>query len=84
MSAARQRREEADDELNAAAELKAAMLKAFKATGLSKARIAHALGIQPQALTKWKKIPENRVRTIRELSGLSKHEIRPDLYDMDD
>ncbi len=46
------------------------------ATGL-----ANALGgITSQAIAQWKKVPANRVLRVEAISGISRHELRPDIY----
>jgi DNA-binding transcriptional regulator YdaS (Cro superfamily) len=42
--------------------------------------IAKALGIQRQAITQWTEVPWNRVLKVAEVTGLTPHEIRPDIY----
>lgn len=46
-------------------------------------RLAKAIGIKPQALTGWKasgRVPAERVLEVERISGVPRHEIRPDLY----
>jgi DNA-binding transcriptional regulator YdaS (Cro superfamily) len=50
--------------------------------GASKA-LAEACGIRPQNLTRWKRtgrIPAWHCRTVEEHTGLSRHELRPDVF----
>ncbi len=45
--------------------------------------LARALGVTPQPLTKWKnrdRVPANRVLDVERISGISRHEIRPDVF----
>lgn len=44
--------------------------------------LAEAMGISPQAVNKWKssRVPAERVLDFERVSGLSRHEIRPDIY----
>lgn len=44
------------------------------------AEIARALGITRGAVAKWKAIPPLRVLEIERLTGISKHDLRPDIY----
>lgn len=44
------------------------------------AKIARALGITRGAVAKWKAIPPLRVLEIERLTGISKHDLRPDIY----
>ncbi|WP_307280337.1 transcriptional regulator [Labrys wisconsinensis] len=39
-----------------------------------------ALGITPQAVGQWRRIPAERVLTLEKISGIPRHELRPDLY----
>jgi DNA-binding transcriptional regulator YdaS (Cro superfamily) len=43
--------------------------------------LAALMGVTPQAITKWrKKIPAERVLQIEKATGVSLHDLRPDLY----
>lgn len=41
--------------------------------------VAEALGIKPQAISQWKRIPLDRVRRVSELTGIPASELRPDV-----
>lgn len=43
-------------------------------------RIATALGITKQAVGQWRLIPPEHVLVLSEVSTLSPHDMRPDLY----
>jgi len=45
-------------------------------------RLAALLKVSPQAISKWKngRIPAERVLEIERLTGVSRHDLRPDLY----
>ena len=45
-----------------------------------KSRLAEALGISPGAITQWDRIPAERVIDIERITGIPRHELRPDLY----
>lgn len=48
--------------------------------------MARALGIYPQAVNKWvkaKRVPAERVLQLEAVSGVSREELRPDLYPPD-
>lgn len=49
-----------------------------KAGGITK--LAKELGIRPQAIHQWKKVPAERVLEVERISGVSRHVLRPDLY----
>ena len=51
---------------------------ADKAGGVTK--LAAELGIKHPSLHSWKKIPAERVLDIERVTGISRHELRPDLY----
>lgn len=46
--------------------------------GLSK--LAKRLGIRRQTLYQWERVPVLHVLTIEELSGVSRHTLRPDVF----
>lgn len=43
-------------------------------------RIARALGISRNAVGKWKRVPAERVLAIEAFTGISRHDLRPDIY----
>jgi DNA-binding transcriptional regulator YdaS (Cro superfamily) len=48
------------------------------------ARLANAIGVSRQALNNWikrDKVPIKRLARVIEVTGLSKWELRPDVYD---
>lgn len=44
------------------------------------AALARQLGITPQAVHKWRQVPAERVLAIEQLTGVSRHRLRPDIY----
>lgn len=49
--------------------------------------LARRLGISRNAVSDWRRngrVPEDRVEQIKEVTGLSEHLIRPDLYPVPD
>ncbi|HEY8685938.1 MAG TPA: Cro/CI family transcriptional regulator [Chloroflexota bacterium] len=54
--------------------------KAIEKAGSVKA-LAEALGIKPQGISQWKHIPIEHARTIETLTGIPRHELRPDVWD---
>lgn len=44
-------------------------------------KLAAALGdVTPQAISQWKQVPAGRVLKVAKIIGVSRHELRPDLY----
>lgn len=42
--------------------------------------LARELGIRHTALYSWKRIPAERVLDIERITGISRHELRPDIF----
>jgi len=43
--------------------------------------VSEALGdLTPQAVSLWKEVPVKRVLRLQELTGISKHQMRPDIF----
>lgn len=58
----------------------AALSSARKIAG-GNAGIARAIGgITPQAVSQWRRVPAERVIDVERISGVSRHELRPDIY----
>ncbi|MCC0806528.1 helix-turn-helix domain-containing protein [Methylobacterium sp. W2] len=51
----------------------------FKAAG-SAALLARKMGVTPQAVHQWRKIPPLRVLEVERITGISRSDLRPDLY----
>lgn len=49
-----------------------------KAGGASK--LAQTLGIKGPSIYSWKRVPADRVIAISQITGISPHEIRPDVF----
>ena len=47
------------------------------------AMLAQRLGIQAPSIYSWRRVPPNRVLAIEAVTGISRHELRPDLYPPD-
>lgn len=60
-----------------------ALDRAIKAAGTAK-DLAAQIGVTPQALSQWRQVPPLRVLEIERLTGVSRHELRPDLYPVPD
>lgn len=44
------------------------------------AKFARAIGVTAQAVSQWEEVPPLRVLTVERVSGVPRHELRPDLY----
>lgn len=55
------------------------LVKAINEIG-SAAALAGLLGISRQAVNQWQRVPHDRVLKIEEVSGVSRSDLRPDLY----
>lgn len=69
-----------DDEVEAAALAKAK--QAVKgSSGLARALTDIAPGkISSQAVSQWKRVPPERVLDVERITGVPRHELRPDIY----
>lgn len=52
----------------------------IKASPNLQATIAHALGVTRAAVTKWKRVPAERVLAVEAITGISRYDLRPDIY----
>lgn len=46
----------------------------------SKGRLAALLGVTRQAIDQWASVPPHHVLAMEKLSGVSRYELRPDIY----
>ena len=55
----------------------------FRSRGIKLVSIASALGVDKGTVTKWmqSKIPVEHAREIERITGVPKHELRPDVWD---
>lgn len=56
-----------------------ALDKAISSLGSAKA-LAERIGITGQAISQWKRVPAERVLDVERATGVSREELRPDLY----
>lgn len=56
----------------------------FKANWGSQRRLAAALGITPHAFHRWTQVPAERVLSVERYTGISRHDLRPDIYPRED
>lgn len=57
----------------------ASLIFAIERAG-SSVRLACLIGVSPQALSQWKRVPPLRVLDVERITGVPRHELRPDLY----
>ena len=56
-------------------------LKLAKKNAGGNTGLADKLGdISPQAISQWKKVPPERVIDVERVTGVSRHELRPDIF----
>lgn len=60
-------------------EMAAAFERAVNAAGSRKA-LADKLGVSQPAISQWRRVPAGRVIQIEALTGVSRHELRPDVF----
>jgi DNA-binding transcriptional regulator YdaS (Cro superfamily) len=58
--------------------MRAVTKKAIKKAG--GAVIARALKIERQAVYQWSRVPAEHVSVVEQITGIPRHELRPDLY----
>jgi DNA-binding transcriptional regulator YdaS (Cro superfamily) len=46
----------------------------------SASELARRLGISPAAVLQWDKVPANRVLVVEQVTGISRHMQRPDIF----
>lgn len=69
-------------ELPAMSDKSEALRRAIDAAG-GLAGLAEPLGITVQAISQWDEVPPRRVLAVERVSGVPRHELRPDLYPSD-
>jgi len=47
------------------------------------AKFARLIGVTAQAVSQWDEVPPLRVLAVEHASGVSRHELRPDLYPLE-
>ena len=43
-------------------------------------KLATSLGISRQAVEQWRVVPPERVLSVERITGISRHELRPDIF----
>jgi DNA-binding transcriptional regulator YdaS (Cro superfamily) len=59
--------------------LSAGLQQAIKVVG-TRAELARRLGITPQALSNWQRVPTARIIDVERVTGVPREQLRPDLY----
>ena len=55
-----------------------------RALSLRKSKdLAVFLGISPQAVSRWRRCPAQRVISVERFTGIKRSELRPDIYPLD-
>lgn len=53
----------------------------LKEIGWGPVKLSEALGdLKPQAISQWVKVPAGRVLEVERITGLSRHDLRPDIF----
>lgn len=55
-------------------------LKDVGAAALSRKLAETGIAITSQAISQWKRVPAERVLDVERVTGISRHDLRPDLY----
>lgn len=55
-----------------------ALVTAFKR--IKRRDLARQLGITAQAVSQWSRVPVERVLDVERVTGVPRHELRPDIY----
>lgn len=42
--------------------------------------LAEAIGLRPGTISQWHRVPAERVAAVEEATGISRHELRPDVF----
>lgn len=58
--------------------------QAAEKAGKNLTALAKALGVTRAALHQWRRVPAERVLELERVTGVSRHDIRPDIYPRDD
>lgn len=53
------------------------------AAGGGPSALARQLGIKPQGVSQWRRVPSERVLEVERITGFSRYQIRPDIYGED-
>ena len=59
--------------------METALETAIRAVGTAQ-KFAEQIGVSPQAVSQWRRVPVARVLKVEQVTGVSRHELRPDIY----
>ena len=59
--------------------METALQAAIRAVGTAQ-KFAEMIGVTPQAVSQWRRVPALRVLKVEAVSGVSRHDLRPDIY----
>jgi len=59
-----------------------ALERAVRVVG-GQAKFARLIGVTAQAVSQWDEVPPLRVLEVERVSGVPRHELRPDLYPLE-
>jgi DNA-binding transcriptional regulator YdaS (Cro superfamily) len=57
-----------------------ALIRAKKSVGGNSGLALALTGITPQAISQWNRVPAERVLDVERITGVPRHELRPDIY----
>jgi DNA-binding transcriptional regulator YdaS (Cro superfamily) len=69
-------------EFRAMDDMEIALERAVRLSG-GQAAFARSIGVTAQAVSQWDKVPPLRVLEVERVSGVPRHELRPDLYPLE-
>lgn len=52
----------------------------FRGNRVKKFQLAQELGITHGAISQWSQVPSERVLDVERITGISRHELRPDVF----
>lgn len=55
----------------------------FVERGIKRSDLARKLGVTAGAVWQWSKVPAERVLEVERVTGISRHELRPDIYPLE-
>jgi DNA-binding transcriptional regulator YdaS (Cro superfamily) len=68
----------------AAMDTKTEALKRAVGNAGGQAKFARLIGVTAQAVSQWDEVPPLRVLEVERVSGVSRHDLRPDLYPIEE